>query len=135
MQFVRQSCDARMSLHESLEESVRAVAEWRNDSQTRDGDSSQGAAASDDARAGCSASEAVNSGHEIADCRQFAGVLRKTDLELVLQPEDHFDHGERIDRELVQTRRRMDELRRDFELLRKNLPQALERCVFLRRLN
>src|SRR4026208_283174 len=74
-------------------------------------------------------SETINTGREIADGLQFPGALGKTDVELVFELEYHFDHGERIDRELVHTRRRVNELRRDFELLRENLPQAFERCV------
>jgi len=68
-------------------------------------------------------SETINTGREIADGLQFPGALGKTDVELVFELEYHFDHGERIDRELVHTRRRVNELRRDFELLRENLPQ------------
>ena len=77
-------------------------------------------------------SEAINTRREIADGAQFPGRLRKTDVELVFEAEYHFDHGERIDRQFVHTRRRMNELGRDFELLRENLPQAFERCVCFR---
>src|SRR5687768_15187678 len=77
-------------------------------------------------------SEAINTGREIADGLQFPGALRKADVELVFEPEYHFDHSERIDRQLVDTRRRMNELRCDFELLRENLPQAFERWLCFR---
>ena len=74
--------------------------------------------------------EAINTGDEIADGLQLSGLLRKTDVERVFQLENHFDHGQRIDREFVHTHRRMDELRRDVELFRENLSQAFERGVF-----
>jgi hypothetical protein len=54
IEIARQSRDTRASLHESTEEILRAVTEWRNDAQARNGDSIHCAAAPDDARACCS---------------------------------------------------------------------------------
>ena len=74
--------------------------------------------------------EAINTGDEIADGLQLSALLGKTDVERVFQLENHLDDSEGIDREFVHTRLRMNELRRDVELLRENLSQAFERGVF-----